>query len=99
MSVGRVRTAWLVVGLTALAGLFTLLITDVDEFEARTGLFDRLGTWAINGMLGVSALLGALAAASLFFPKKWGPKLGPGGALFGAVIALWFGYVLWQGGV
>jgi hypothetical protein len=81
------------------AAVLTLLLGDLDVFEARTGLFDRLGTWALNALLAIAALLGALAPASLLFPKRWGARASWGGAAFGALIALWFGYVLLKGGV
>jgi len=95
----RGRVVLLVLVLTALAGAFTLFITDIDTFEARTGFFDRVGSWILDGILGIAAFFGALTAASLVFPKRWGPKASVGGALFGALIALWFGYVLLRGGV
>ena len=41
---GAFRVFLLVAVLTAGAGLFTLLITDVDKFEARTGFFSMAGT-------------------------------------------------------
>ena len=86
----------------AIAAAVTLLFrafgVDVDELEERTGVFDRIGTWIINGGLFVAACLGAFAAVAMFFPKRWG-RMSIGGGLFGAFIALWFFYVLWQGGV
>ncbi len=84
--------------LVALAGLFSLLIEDIDTFEARTGLFDRIGTWIINGLVGVVGLFCALAALSVFFPKRWGPKAGIGTAIVCTLIALFCFRVLWLGG-
>lgn len=89
----------LVLVLTALAGLFTLLITDIDDFEARTGFFDMVGTWIINGIIAIVGLLAALVAVSVFFPKRWGPKTGIGAAIACALVALFCLRVLWLGGV
>lgn len=85
--------------LVALAGVFSLLIEDFDTFEARTGLFERIATWIINGLVAIIGLLCALGAASLFFPKSWGPKAGIGGAITCALVALFCLRVLWLGGV
>jgi len=85
--------------LVALAGLFSLLIEDIDTFEERTGLFDRIGSWIINGIVALIGLLCALTTASLFFPRSWGPKAGIGGAIACALIALFCLRVLWLGGV
>ena len=85
--------------LVVLAGLFTLLIEDIDTFEARTGLFDRIGTWIINGLVAMIGLLCALGAASVFFPRRWGPKAGIGGAIVCALVTLFCLRVLWLGGV
>lgn len=93
------RVLVLIAILTALAGLFTLLVTDIDAFEARTGFFDTVGTWIINGIVAIVGLLAALGAASVFFPKRWGPKAGIGGAIACAVVALFCLRVLWLGGV
>jgi hypothetical protein len=95
----RLRIIAVAALVVVVAAVLTLVLGDLDAFEARTGLFDRLGTWALNGLLAICALLGALAAASRFFPKRWGPRASWGGAAFGAFIALWFGYVLVKGGV
>lgn len=54
------RVVVLIAALVALAGLLTLLVDDIDVFEARTGLFDRSGTWIINGI--GSAIACALVA-------------------------------------
>jgi hypothetical protein len=93
------RVVVLIAVLVALAGLFTLLVEDIDTFEERTGLFDRLGTWIINGIVAIIGLLCAVGAASFFFPKNWGPKAGIAGALVCALVALFCLRVLWLGGV
>jgi hypothetical protein len=85
--------------LVALAGLFSLLIEDIDTFEARTGFFDRLGAWIINGIVALIGLFCALGAASFLFPRSWGPKAGIGGAIACALVALFCLRVLWLGGV
>lgn len=95
----HVRVVVFIAVLVALAGLFSLLIEDIDTFEARTGLFERLGTWIINGLVAIVGLLCALGAASLFFPRRWGPKAGIGGAIACALVALFCLRVLWLGGV
>lgn len=95
----HVRVVAFIAILVALAGLFSLLIEDIDTFEARTGLFERLGTWIINGLVAIVGLLCALGAASLFFPRRWGPKAGIGGAIACALVALFCLRVLWLGGV
>ena len=95
----HVRVVVFIAVLVALAGLFTLLIEDIDTFEARTGLFERLGTWIINGLVAIVGLLCALGAASFFFPTSWGPKAGLGGAIACALVALFCLRVLWLGGV
>lgn len=95
----HIRVVVFVAVLVALAGLFSLLIEDVDTFEARTGLFERVGTWIINGLVAIVGLLCALGAASVFFPRRWGPKAGIGGAIACALVALFCLRVLWLGGV
>ncbi len=95
----HVRVVVLIAVLVALAGLFSLLIEDIDTFESRTGLFERLGTWIINGLIGIVGLLCALGTASLFFPRSRGPKAGVGGAITCALVALFCLRVLWLGGV
>jgi hypothetical protein len=89
----------LVAVLTALAGLFHLVVTDIDAFEERTGLFDALGTLIIDGLVALAGLLAALYAASLFFPRSWGPKAGLGGAVLAALVAAFCLRVLLLGGV
>lgn len=84
--------------LVALAGLFSMLIEDIDTFEARTGLFETIGTWIINGIVGLIGLLCAFWAASIFFPRRWGPKAGPGSAIVCTLVALFCFRVLWLGG-
>ena len=56
---GHYRFLVLVLVLTAGAGLFTLLITDIDVFEAKTGLFSAIGTFIINALVAIVALLAA----------------------------------------
>jgi len=96
---GRVRYMMLVAVLTLLAGLFNLLVTDIDEFEARTGFFDFVGTMIIDGIVALTGLFSAFYAVSLFFPRSWGEKSGIGGALVAALVALFCFSVLWHGGV
>ena len=97
-SKGRFRFAVLVAALTVGAGLFTLLITDIDKFEARTGFFSAIGTFIINAIVGLIGLLAAFYAVSIFFPKRWGPKAGPVGAIVCALIAAFCLSVLLLGG-
>ena len=86
---------WLVVG----AGLWTLLLGDIDAFEERTGLFDFIGSMIINAIVLLIALFAAFYAASLFFPRAWGEKAGIGGAIVAALVAAFCFRVLWLGGV
>ncbi|HEV7264315.1 MAG TPA: hypothetical protein VGN83_05280 [Falsiroseomonas sp.] len=95
---GRLRVVWLVLVLTALAGLFHLLVTDIDVFEARTGFFDTVGTFIIDAIVALTALFATIYAASVFFPRRWGEKAGIGGALVAALIAAFCLRVLWLGG-
>ena len=84
---GQYRFFILVLVLTAGAGLFTLLITDIDVFEAKTGFFSAIGTFIINALVAIVGLLAAFYAASIFFPKRWGPKAGIVGAIVCALVA------------
>jgi len=96
---GYFRFVVLVALLTAGAGLFTLLIMDIDAFEARTGFFSAVGTFIINAIVALVGLFAALYAASFFFPKSWGPKAGIAGAIVCALVAAFCARVLWLGGV
>lgn len=98
-SKGAFRFAVLVLILTAGAGLFTLLITDIDVFEAKTGFFAAAGTLIIDALVALVGLFAALYAASVFFPKRWGPKAGIGGAIASALVAAFCLRVLLLGGV
>jgi hypothetical protein len=95
---GAHRVVMLVLALTAGAGLFTLLITDIDAFEARTGLFSTIGIIIIDAIVALVALFTALYAASIFFPRSWGPKAGPLGAIICAIVCAFCISVLIQGG-
>jgi len=95
---GWFRFLLLVAALTAGAGLLTLLIENVDVFEARTGIFSAIGTFIINAIVALIALFCAIYAASVFFPKSWGPKAGIGGAIACALVAAFCIRVLWLGG-
>ena len=87
-----------VLGLTILAGLFHLLVTDLDAFEESTGLFDRLGTWLIDGVIVGVGLLAAVYAVSVFFPRARGPKAGVIDAIVAALIAAFCLRVMLLGG-
>ena len=80
------------------AGLFTLLITDIDVFEAKTGFFTAIGTLVINALVAIVGLLAAFYAISVFFPKRWGPKAGIVGAIVCALVAAFCLRVLLLGG-
>jgi hypothetical protein len=95
---GAFRFAVLVLVLTAAAGLFTLLITDIDEFEAKTGFFSAAGTFIIDALVALVGLFAALYTVSVFFPKRWGPKAGIGGAIASALVAAFCLRVLLLGG-
>jgi len=95
---GAVMMFMLVVVLTILAGLFHLLVTDIDEFEARTGLFEWIGILVIDGILVLIVFFTGLWAVSVFFPRSWGPKAGIGGAILCALVCAFFVRVLWLGG-
>jgi hypothetical protein len=98
-SKGAFRFAVLVLVLTAGAGLFTLLITDIDVFEAKTGFFSAVGTFIINALVAIVALIAVFYALSAFFPKRWGPKAGIVGAIVSALVAAFCLRVLLLGGV
>jgi len=97
-SKGALRFAVLVLILTAGAGLFTLLITDIDVFEAKTGFFGAVGTLIINAIVAIIGLLAAFYAISVFFPKRWGPKAGIAGAIVCVLVAAFCLRVLLIGG-
>ena len=97
-SKGYFRFVVLVLVLTAGAGLFTLLITDIDVFEAKTGFFSAAGSFIINAIVAIIGLLAALYAISVFFPKRWGPKAGVVGAIVCALVAAFCLRVLLLGG-
>ncbi|WP_372620608.1 hypothetical protein [Falsiroseomonas sp.] len=88
---------YLVLPLTLAAGVLNLFF-DVDAFEARTGFFDAIGTFIIDGIVALAGLFAALYAASVFFPRRWGEKAGIGGAIVAALIAAFCFRVLWLGG-
>lgn len=94
----RFRVILLVAALTAIAGALQLLTGDIDGFEARTGFFDWLGRLIINGIVALVGLFTALYAVSVFFPRRWGEKAGPGGAIIAALVAAFCFRVLWLGG-
>lgn len=96
---GYYRFIVLVLILTVGAGLFTLLITDIDVFEAKTGFFAAAGTLIINAIVAIGGLFAAIYAVSVFFPKRWGPKAGIAGAIVGALVAAFCLRVLLLGGV
>ena len=96
---GRFFLLKLVFWLVVLAGLWTLTLGDVDEFEERTGFFDFIGTLIIDGIVAIVGLLAALYAASLFFPRSWGEKAGIVGAIVAALVAAFCFNVLRHGGV
>ena len=98
-SKGAFRFFVLVALLTLGAGLFTLLITDIDVFEAKTGFFTAAGTFIINALVAIVGLIAAFYAISLFFPKRWGPKAGIVGAIVSALVAAFCLRVLLLGGV
>ncbi len=95
---GTFRFLVLVLILTAGAGLFTLLITDIDAFEAKTGLFSAIGKFIIDALVALIGLFCAFYAASVFFPKRWGPKAGIVGAIVCALVAAFCLRVLLLGG-
>jgi hypothetical protein len=95
---GALRFAVLVLILTASAGLFTLLITDIDVFEAKTGFFTAIGTFLINALVATVGLLVAFYAASVFFPERWGPKAGIVGAIVSVLVTAFCLRVLLLGG-
>ena len=87
----------------AIGLVLVLLGFDLDRvdawLDAQGGWLDALGTLVFDFIILCIGLIGALAAASFFFPARWGPKFGPVGALVGAFVAIWMFYVLAQGGV
>ena len=75
-------------------------LEDVNRWLGRqSGWLNAVGTIIFDIVIFLIGLLAALCAASLFFPKSWGPKAGPGGAIFAAFLAYWMFKVLWLGGV
>jgi hypothetical protein len=96
---GYFRFVVLVLVLTAGAGLFTLLITDIDVFEAKTGFFSAVGTFIINALVAIVGLIAGVYALSVFFPKRWGTKAGIAGAIVGGLVAAFCLRVLLLGGV
>jgi len=88
----------LIVTLVVLAGLWTLVLGDIDAFEARTGFFDWIGRMIINGICGLIGLIAAFYAISFFFPRSWGEKAGIVGFIVGMLIALFCFSALWHGG-
>ena len=94
----RYRVMLLVAVLVAGAAVVNLLTGDVDAFEERTGLFAFLGTLIIDGIVLLVGVLAAIYAASVFFPRRWGEKAGPVGAIVAALVAAFCFRVLWLGG-
>ncbi|MBR0658512.1 hypothetical protein [Neoroseomonas oryzicola] len=94
----RYRVMLLVAALVAGAAVVNLLTGDVDAFEERTGLFAFLGTLIIDGIVLLAGVLAAIYAASVFFPRRWGEKAGPVGAIVAALVAAFCFRVLWLGG-
>lgn len=88
----------LVAVLVAGAGVLELVTGDADAFEQRTGLFAFLGIMVIDAIVLLVGLVAALYAASLVFPRRWGEKAGPIGAILAALIAAFCFRVLWLGG-
>lgn len=97
-SKGAFRFAVLVLILTAGAGLFTLVITDIDVFEAKTGLFSAIGRFIINALVAIVGLLAAFWSVTIFFPKRWGPKAGLVSAIVCALVAAFCLNALLNGG-
>ncbi len=93
------RVGLLVLLLTALAAAWSLLFGDVDAFEERTGLFDRIGSFLINALVALTGFFAALWALSVLFPRRWGEKAGLLGAMISALLAFFCFRVLWLGGV
>ena len=85
---------WLVV----LAGLWTLVLGDLDEFEARTGFFDWAGRMIIIGIVAVIGLIAAAYAAMVVALRIWGEKVGIVSAILATLIALFCFSALWHGG-
>lgn len=94
----RYRVILLVAVLVAGAAVVNLLTGDVDAFEERTGIFAFLGTLIIDGIVLLAGVLAAIYAASVFFPRRWGEKAGPVGAIVAALVAAFCFRVLWLGG-
>ena len=94
----RYRVMLLLAALVAGAAVVNLLTGDVDAFEERTGLFAFLGTLIIDGIVLLVGVLAAIYAASVFFPRRWGEKAGPVGAIVAALVAAFCFRVLWLGG-
>ena len=94
----RYRVMLLVAALVAGAAVVNLLTGDVDAFEERTGLFAFLGTLVIDGIVLLAGALAAIYAASVFFPRRWGERAGPVGAIVAAAVAAFCFRVLWPGG-
>lgn len=88
----------LVAGLTAAAGVLTLLGIDLDAFEERTGFFDMAGRLVIDAFLVVFGLTSAAYAASFFFPGLMGSRAGLLGAIVALLVAAFCLRVLWLGG-
>ena len=94
----RYKVMLLVAALVVGAAVVNLLTGDVDAFEERTGLFAFLGTLIIDGIVLLAGGLAAIYAASVFFPRRWGEKAGPVGAIVAALVAAFCFRVLWLGG-
>ena len=94
----RYRVMLLLAALVAGAAVVNLLTGDVDAFEERTGFFAFLGTLIIDGIVLLVGVLSAIYAASVFFPRRWGAKAGPVGAIIAALVAAFCFRVLWLGG-
>ena len=94
----RFRIVLLGAAVVAGAGVLTLLGIDLDAFEERTGFFDLVGTLIIDAFVALIGLGCALYAASPFFPRSWGERAGPVGAIVAALVAAFCLRVLWLGG-
>ncbi len=94
----RYRVLVLIAVLVAGAAVVELITGDADAFEERTGLFAFLGTMVIDGLVLLTGIVSAFYAVSVFFPRRWGEKAGPVGAIVAALVAAFCFSALWHGG-